>query len=695
MRWLLILVLIVFSVTLQAQNNPIEEIDLQQFIEETFTFQDDDINYDELYEALLLYYNNPLNLNEASKDELSSLLVLSASQVNSLIEYRDHNGPFLSIYELQVVPKLDLSTIYKLIPFITVEESGLNVSPKPLLNRIFNERNNYLLLRYERTLEKKRGFTTPEVEDGENSPSRYLGSQGKHYARFRVSHRNDFSIGFTAEKDAGEEYTWDPQTHRYGADYYSFHFQLENKGKLKKILIGDYQLQFGQGLLAGSGFSVGKGAETITTVRRSNLGIRPYTSVLETGFFRGVTATYQISKNIEFTPFYSRLRQDAILRTDTTETFDDFISSIQSSGFHRTESQIESKNQIVEQTFGGNFLFQDADQNLQVGLTAIGNNFDTPIIRSDQLYNRFEFRGTNNYNIGVFGSYYWQNITLFGEMARSKSGGIGAVGGAIISLTPKLETSILIRNYDKDFHSFYGSAFGESATRNINEKGWYWGLKYSPSRKYFFTAYFDQFTFPWVKFGINAPSSGYEYLLRANYKPKRSTLLYFQFRQQSKYDNPSNQDSAIQFPLEGIKRNYLANLDLKVNNNLSLKSRVQFSDYQFNGTSTSGFAIMQDIYLIFWKIKLSSRFAIFETDDFENRQYAYERDVLYAFSIPAYFGVGTRQYVLLQYGITRKIDLYARYARTHYRDRDEISSGLETIEGDRKTDLKFQIRIKF
>src|SRR5919112_581502 len=105
--------------------------------------------------------------------------------------------------------------------------------------------------------------------------------------RYRVSHTRDFSLGFTAEKDAGEPLVWKPGKGRLGADFYSAHFVVQERGRLKTLALGDYQLQFGQGLLLSSGLQVGKGAETITTLRRSSVGVRAYSSLLENTFFRG------------------------------------------------------------------------------------------------------------------------------------------------------------------------------------------------------------------------------------------------------------------------------------------------------------------------------------------------------------------------------------------------------------------------
>ncbi len=691
MRFGIAILILLGCLPVLAQTNQPKDIDIERFIEEVFAVQNGDVSAEELYETLLLFYSNPINLNNTDIDELRSLFILSEVQLQSFFDYTQTQGNLLSIYELQAIPNFDLPTIYRMQPFVTVNETGLNADNRGLLKRMLSEENNYLLLRYEQTLEERRGYSPRE----DSTSSRYLGSPSKYYARFRVSHINDFSFGVTAEKDAGEELIWDPNTKRYGADFYSAHLQVKNQGFIKNVVLGDYQIQFGQSLLLGAGFSVGKGAETISTVRRSNLGIRPYTSVIETNFFRGAAATFEVRKNLELTTFYSNLNQDATLRSDTVEQ-EDFITSIQLTGFHRTVNEVNAKSQINEQNYGGTLLYKIPKANANIGLTAIANTLSRPLIRANRIYNHFEFSGTDNLNIGLFGDYIWQNFSFFGEMARSKSGGLGAVAGVISSITSKIETSIVLRSYAPDFHTFYGNAFGES-TRNVNEKGWYWGLKYKPNRKYEFTAYFDSFEFDWLRNGINAPSRGYEYLIRANYKPTRYTLLYFQFREQSKGDNPSSeeQEVAIRFPLEGIKRNYIINLDVPASEKISFKSRVQWSDYQFNETTTKGIAVWQDVNLDFNKIKFSARFAIFDTDDFNNAQYGFERDLLYAFAVPAYSGRGTRQYILMQYKPLKKLTFWVKYARTHFRDRDVISSGLETINGNIRTDLKVQARINF
>lgn len=671
-----------------AQRFDRNDIDIQYFIEELFQVPDEDINYDDLYETLYQLYANPINLNETTKNELNSLYQLNINQINNLMDYLDSNGPLLSIYELQVVDGFDRTTINNLLPFVEVRSPGDHSTRGHLLQRIASEKNNYLILRTERVLEGQEGYSRSDS-------SRYLGSPHKVYGRFRSSHSKDFSIGLTFEKDPGEQIVFDHEAKKYGFDYYSYHLFLYEKGNFKSIALGDYQMQFGQGLVLGSGFNPGKGAETITTVKRGNSGLRPYTSALETTFMRGAAFTYAVN-NIEITPFYSRLKQDGIIRSENFDgDYEEYITGIQDIGMHRTYSELAFRKGIQEETSGLNITYNDLkNRNLQFGATFIHNQFSVPILKTPNNYNQFEFKGDQNYNVSLFANYNWHNFLLFSEVARSKSGGMAMVGGFMGSLSPIVSMSFLYRNYAKDYHSFYGNSFGEGS-RNINEEGLYWGIKITPSKRASFSAYYDRFKFPWLRFGVNSPSQGYEYLLRAEYNPSKKIKLYAQLREQAKEVSVSIEGGNLHVLENGIKRNYVGNLDFTANDIFILKSRVQFSTYDLANEQTKGMAVMQDFNIKINKFTVSTRFALFDTEDYENRQYVFEKDLLYVFSVQAYANQGSRNYIMLQYKPTRKMTLWARYSRYNYKNLSSIGSGLNEIEGQKRSDVKFQIRYKF
>ena len=80
---------------------------LEKLADEIFPIQDLDLNYEELYENLAQLLTSPLNLNQATSEELRSLFVLSETQIEELIHYRQAQGFLLSIYELQSIPAFD------------------------------------------------------------------------------------------------------------------------------------------------------------------------------------------------------------------------------------------------------------------------------------------------------------------------------------------------------------------------------------------------------------------------------------------------------------------------------------------------------------------------------------------------------------------------------------------------------------
>ncbi|MFC4871373.1 helix-hairpin-helix domain-containing protein [Negadavirga shengliensis] len=673
-----------------------QEIDIEAFIEDLFSFQEEDISYEDLYETLLQLHLNPINLHVANAEELKSLYTLNPLQITEFLQYREKYGPFESLHELQAIPEWDLNTIHKVLPFVSlpVHQQAFN---KKLVQRITNEKDAYLLFRHRRVLEPRKGFTPPDTLSNGNLSSRYLGDPNDIYARFRIQHARDFSLGFTVDKDPGEVFTWDPKTNRYGFNFLSYHLTLYDKNRWKTLTVGDYQVQYGQGIVFGAGFSVGKGAETISTVRRSSLGIRPYTSVLESGFFRGAAATYQW-RGLEITGLYSNAPRDANIQVqqDSLDRADEFFSSLLRSGLHRTAHEIGNKAQARELNIGGNIHYNNKIKQFQLGINSLYTKFSQPLIPQERIYNGFEFRGRENHIHSVYYSYNYQNHFFFGEAAVSASGGSGAVIGLMSSLNRLFDFSFLWRTFDRDFHSFYGNAFSENS-RPINEEGVYLGLNFKPSRKLSWSAYYDHFKFPWMRFRAYAPSTGHEWLTRFNYKPDRNLNLFIQLREEIKSRNiSSSEQTQPQYHLApGRRRNYVMNLDYKFTAAWQFKSRVQFSQYRLNGHSSKGYAIVQDLNGSKGSWKAGGRIAFFDTDDFENRQYVYEKNVLWTFSIPSYYGQGMRYYFLAQWKASPQITLWGRWARTLYTDRSIIGSGLQEIMGNKQTETTLQVRYQF
>lgn len=682
-----------------AQEYPRRAPNFDGLAQELFAeVQSDQIPYEDLYGTLLQYYQSPLNLNTASREELRALPLLSEKQVTALVQHCTTTGPLLSVYELQAVPNWDVRTIARVAPFVTVQTASPNAARGPLGRRIRNEENSAFILRYERVLQQRKGYSAVDTFQGRPT-QRYLGSPDALVLRYRVSHAHDFSLGFTAEKDAGEPVAWRPGQGQYGPDFWSAHFVVYEQGQLKTLALGDYQLQFGQGLLLSSGLAAGKGAETIITLRRASLGVRPYAALLENTFFRGAAATYQVARRWEATAFASRKNIDANsqLRADSLAQYAEFSSSLLYTGFHRTSTEIANRQRLAETVGGGHLGYLSADGNLAIGFTAVGTHYGQAYLKRPEPYNRYEFSGQNNLALGAHYSYGWRNLLLFGETGRSQGGGLGTVNGLLASLGPAVDAAVLVRHYDVDFHTFYGNALGENS-RNINESGLYVGLKVRPIARWEVSAYFDQFSFPWLRYRVGAPSQGRDGLLRLAFTPTKTSVLYAQYRARLKpLDLPSSLGRPVPLPGQQLRHSLLVYYDGQPTPRLGLRTRLQATYLRADDGQPwrRGFVLSQDASVqLARRVQLSARYAVFDTDDYDTRQYLFEQEVLYAVSLPALYGQGTRAYVLAQATFSKHFTGWLRYAETRYRHQATIGSGLEEIQGNARSEVTVQVRYR-
>jgi hypothetical protein len=576
-----------------------------------------------------------------------------------------------------------------ILPFLSLETE--KSSPKSFLERLRSEENSYLLFRHRRTLELRRGYQNDSTV---NPNSRYLGDQNDLFLRFRIQHAKDFSLGFLLEKDAGEALVWDPKTSRYGFNFSSFHHTRYNLGKWKTLSIGDFQASFGQGMVFGAGFSLGKGAETVPTVRRSTLGILPYTASLESGFFRGIGITRQLG-SWQSTLLISSLRKDGrvSLEKDSIDNSNQELTSLSQTGLHRSQSELSTKNQLRETNLGTNIQYQARSGKWSAGINALHTQLSIPWIRTPNRYNQFEFSGRSNTVGSMYFNGSWRNFSFFGESARSSSQGQGTVVGFVSSLSKTVDFSLLWRRYDRHFHSFYATAFAES-TRPINEQGTYLGIQIKPSSKVKLNAYVDFFRFPWLKFRVYAPSQGQEWLARLSYQPQKTLLASVQMKQERKMRNEATEEAtAPTYTLVPILKNQVqANLELGVSPELSFQSRILWNQVILDQSKSQGWMLLQDISFKREKWKLTTRMALFDAETFDNRLYAYEHNALGTFAIPAFSGKGSRQYLLVQYRVHPKLTAYLRIAQTIYADRKVISSGMQEIIGPKQTDTVLVLR---
>jgi hypothetical protein len=681
------IVMALIGLSAHGQSDKLQNDIIQQRIEFLSAQLESSVtDYTELIEILVDYYENPLNINTASREDLLSLGLLSPFQADGLITYRIEYGDLLTVYELRDIEGMDLLTIQNILPFITTAPSI--EAPKRSLKKDIRYAHHELFVLYGRTLEEQAGYMPP---DSNSSPgSYYKGDPNRYFLRYRFTNRDRLSAGFTAEKDPGEEFFQGSNPN--GFDFYSAHLMVADLGIVKKAIIGDFHAQFGQGLTFWSGFSFGKTADALNTIRYAR-GITPYVSRNENNFLRGGAVNIG-NERFDFTGFYSNKRVDANLASlDTLGNDERVFTSIQTSGLHRTPNEIADKNAIGEEIMG-------LDAGIKLGRASLGarvvqSKYEGQFDRDPQPYQIFQLDTNRWYNAGLDAKVHFNRLTLFGEASLSNNGGWAYLAGAIIKLDDRFKVSVLNRNFQRDYLAVYAQPFSEQSNVN-NERGTYFGIEIEPYRGVIFNGYIDAYAFDWLSYQTDAPSDGLDLMGRISWTPVRNVSGYIRVRHEVRERNLSA-DSPNPEIADQARTYWRFHLDYKPSNRLKMASRVEFSSHKLGSSPTdNGYVVFQDIHYVVPDISstFTTRFALIDVRDFDARVFTYEHDVLYYFSVPAYNNVGWRAYLLWRVNLNKHITIWARISRSFLTNSENFGSGTERIGAPQRTDFRIQLRLK-
>lgn len=683
--------LILALATVAAYGQPADSLappsDNQRLIEDAVeqVGEENDFDFNTQFEDLQAYARKPLNLNTVDAATLGELGLLTPVQIGQLMRYRALVGPLMVIEELQAVPSFDLHTIEQILPFVTVR--GQRDDYTKSVREMLRGGKSMLLLRTTRTLEQQAGYRTDE---GDEAPD-FAGSPYQLYTRYQYQYGQHLSWGVTAEKDAGEAFGG--PSNPYGFDFYSAHFYLHDLNRrVRDVAIGDFEAKFGQGLIMWSGFGFGK-SSLVMNVKRGGRAIRRYTSVNESAFLRGAGATIGLSANWELTAFTSFKNRDAnVTEIDTIADEALEVSALQLSGLHRTAGEIADEAQLQEWTSGLS-LRRKLGMAGHIAANVVYTQFSAPLQRSDAPYNQFRFQADRLLNASLDYSYIWRNFNLYGETAMSDNGGLATVNGLLIGLSDAVDFSVMQRRYAPDFHAIYTNGFGETRGTS-NEEGLYVGLQVQPSRRWQFSAYADTWRHPWLRFQVDAPSSGHEYLIQATHRPRRGAQLYVRFRHEVKERNAQQVDGPVRGLVEQVRTQGRLHFQYPISKGLEWRSRLEVSRFALEDRREWGWMVYQDLNIkpLDFPVDVTTRWALFDTEGFDTRIYAYESDLLYSFSIPPYQYQGSRFYVNVSYRPIKPLLVQLRYARTRFFDRETVGSGNLEIDGSARSDVRLLVR---
>ena len=432
-----------------------QDIRVEDVLEDIFNqlSEDGDLPYEDIEEELLSIAENPMDINKVTQEDLSRLMFLSDEQIDAILMYQYKHG-FKELYELQLIDCLKDYEIRNLVPFVEVR--GEEAIRREAKGKEMYFREVFHYAKHEMTLR----VDARNIEDFEGDPM-----YGK--LRYRFNYQNRVQAGVTLDRATGAP--WEKVN-------YGGYIQLKDIGPMKTIVAGNYQANFGYGLVVGSPFKRGKSAY-IQSTATTDEGLKKFSSVGDSyNYFHGVGATARI-KWADVSAFYS-LRED-------------------------------KKTEAWQHVVGVNATARW--KKLKVGVTGVEE------VKGDRL------KVKGNGAMGANVRYNWGKVDIWGEVAAShtEQWGWGTIMGLRVNPISDLNLLAIYRYYSPEYDNIYANALS-SKTRVYDEHGGYVGVEYNRLRNWQLSVFGDV----WKK--------GYETMAQADFVPKKDYKMHMRLRAKKK-----------------------------------------------------------------------------------------------------------------------------------------------------------------
>ena len=592
-----------------------------------------------------------LDLNGADPDMMGEMLALTALQVRHFEQYRRLRGPFIDLMELQAVPGWDAETIRRVLPYVKL---AADQHILPVLKERLLKGEHMVMLRSGRQWADGHGLKDSVV------PSLgYSGDPVKLMMRYNYRFRNLLQWGVTVEKDPGEVLF---RSGRGGGfDFSSWHLSLRDLKFIRALVVGDYQVSLGQGLIRWQGMAFRKTSESMLVLRQGQ-ALRPYNGTDENRFQRGVGLQLH-RRSWEGLLFLSFDRMDANITGDSLSAAGRRVSSFQTSGYHRTLSELDDKDALLQRTVGGSLRFRGSG--LRISLNGIGYGFSLPLQKAPDPHNLYAIARRRWSNFSMDYGCTVRNVHFFGEAAVDQRGSKAFLNGLMASLHPSVDVSIVHRHIDPAYRALQANAFTEGS-EPANERGIYAGITIRPVPSWRINGHIDLYRFPWITYRADRPSGGYSTMWHAVYKPHKKTEVSIRWQYESKEMNQQAFGANMYALTPGIRSGLRMQLSMHFGTDILLRARAEYSRHRLGLAREDGSLFLTDLlYKPMGKpFSVIARLAYFDTEGYGARIYAYENDVLFQHAVSTLFETGARCYVVFSRKVGRQWRVSCKYART-------------------------------
>ena len=613
MKLIIITAMLMVVLGVRAQEKDVHS--WEKYLSAVMTAEDMDseewqLNYDLLCEL----EQHPININKATREDLEQLPFLSAQQVEALMEYKYRYGGMKSLAELMMIREIEPQMRKLLGCFIYAgEESKSKIRTKHELIACYKV--DY-----------------------------------RHWFRYQMEQGDKLKLGLVASQDADEPFF--SGKNKLGYDYYSPYLQLKKLGRLETLVLGNFRVSMGMGMVMNNSFSLGKIA-TLQNLGRNANGLRAHSS-RSLGFLQGAGATINLGRGIKTTAFVSYTPMDATLNSDGS------ARTIITTGYHRTETELAKKNNLHALKTGGTIKYNGG--RVHLALNALYAHLDHKLSPSKtQLYNYFKPEGADFVNASVDYGYRGRRFTLNGETAIDGNGHIATINTISLTTNSGLNLMALQRFYSYQYSSLDAQSYSDCG-RVQNESGVYIGLSWQLSPKWQLAAYADYAYHPWALYRKTSSSYSLDNLMQCSFTSNHWKLM-------------------ARYRLKAYEKEHRTRITAEYTTE-NFSARTQFDGGYCAENEERGAMLSENLAYAYHWFRMNAGVGYFNTDSYNSRVYLYESGPLYTYSMQQFYGEGMRYWLMLRANLGKHFMLTAKVGVTNCFDRKD------------KTDIDLQLRMK-
>ena len=608
----------------------------------------DEGEWERYLDNLELLHSHPLNINEATPEEMALIPFLTPRQIENIQAYVHLEGPMRSIGELALISSIDRETLKALPLFLYVGKASWaqSTTKKP---GWFDGLKHTADSRIDIPFYYRKGQLN----------GAYAGDGLRNRLRYNMQSRNVL-VGIHVEKDAGERFY----------DSYGGYLMIRDRGIIRQAILGDYRIGWGEGLVMGNGGFGGKSSMLLGTSR----GIRPMTGTSETGFLRG-GALCLSGKGWTGSVFCS------IQAADATLNIQGQAQTIITNGLHRTAAEREKKGNTLTTIAGGRM--ERKIRHFTIGAGGYWLHLNRTLNPGTALYRRWYARGCDFGSMGLDASFSHYRWNAAAEMAYSTAhNGVAACGRVSYLASRRLKVGIHGRYFSHKYNSFMARSLSENSNVQ-NESGVLVRIEGEPVSGWTIVSYSDFFADYWTRYRMTHSSAGQEFMLQNSIEAGKGNTIALRYQLKRKEESDLMQTHhrvRLQWTLAPTER-----WKLQTTGSIHIVGKSSGMAASFSGQGT---------WLRGKQLRTSLMLGYFNSPDYLSKVYIYEPALWNSIGGSTYSGHGLRIATTLRYTLKNKRWMFeAKYSLTKMFDRSEISSGLETIFSDMKNDLSIQIRM--